>query len=78
MDGKGYPHGESREEIPVLSRVLLVADAYDAMLSPRPYRLPLGADEALSNIREGSGTQFDPRVVAALMDASGEEGWVAA
>ena len=78
IDGKGYPNGESGEEIPVQSRILLVADAYDAMLSPRPYRLPMPVEEALGNIAEGSGTQFDPEVVAALTTVVGEQGWDAA
>jgi HD-GYP domain-containing protein (c-di-GMP phosphodiesterase class II) len=78
IDGKGYPHGESAEEIPVASRILLVSDAYDAMLSPRPYRLPFSVGEALANIEEGSGTQFDPEVVAALIETAAEHGWAAA
>lgn len=78
IDGKGYPHGESADEIPMASRILLVADAYDAMLSPRPYRLPLTIGEALANIEEGSGSQFDPEVVAALVETADEHGWVAA
>ena len=78
IDGKGYPHGESADEIPIASRILLVADAYDAMLSPRPYRLPLTIPEALANIEEGSGSQFDPEVVAALVEAADEHGWAAA
>lgn len=78
IDGKGYPHGDSGEEIPMPSRILLVADAYDAMLSPRPYRLPLAVDEALDNIQEGSGSQFDPEVVNALIALAEEQGWAAA
>ncbi|NNC93463.1 MAG: HD-GYP domain-containing protein [Acidimicrobiia bacterium] len=78
IDGKGYPHGETAEEIPIASRILLVADAYDAMLSPRPYRLPLTVDEALENIEEGSGSQFDPEVVAALVNIAAQHGWAAA
>lgn len=78
IDGKGYPHGDSGEEIPIASRILLVSDAYDAMLSPRPYRLPLTAEEALINILAGSGTQFDPEVVVALTGTADEEGWAAA
>jgi HD-GYP domain-containing protein (c-di-GMP phosphodiesterase class II) len=78
IDGKGYPHGETAEEIPIASRILLVADAYDAMLSPRPYRLPLTVDEALANIEEGSGSQFDPEVVAVLVETAAEHGWAAA
>jgi HD-GYP domain-containing protein (c-di-GMP phosphodiesterase class II) len=78
IDGKGYPHGETAAEIPIASRILLVADAYDAMLSPRPYRLPLSVGEALANIESGSGSQFDPEVVAALMEAAAAHGWAAA
>lgn len=78
IDGKGYPHGETAEEIPIASRILLVADAYDAMLSPRPYRLPFTIGEALANIEEGSGSQFDPEAVAALIETADEHGWAAA
>lgn len=78
IDGKGYPHGQSGEEIPILSRILLVADAYDAMLSPRPYRLPLSREEALNNITAGAGSQFDGDVVKALTVIAEEEAWAAA
>lgn len=78
MDGKGYPNGDSGEEIPLPSRILLAADAYDAMLSSRPYRLPMTIEEALDNLTDGSGTQFDPDVVAALCSLVGERGWDAA
>lgn len=78
IDGKGYPRGEEADEIPTLARIILVADAYDAMLSPRPYRLPLTIAEALANIEEGSGSQFDPEVVAALVETAEEHGWAAA
>ncbi len=62
-DGKGYPDGLAGEQIPLLARILSIADAYDAMLSPRPYRPPLTEMEAQENIRRGSGTQFDPGLV---------------
>ncbi|MEE8491389.1 MAG: HD domain-containing phosphohydrolase [Acidimicrobiia bacterium] len=78
IDGKGYPYGESGEEIPMPSRILLVADAYDAMLSPRPYRLPLSVDDALNNISAGAGSQFDGDVVKALTLIAEHEGWAAA
>ena len=78
IDGKGYPHGDVGEEIPLPSRILLVADAYDAMLSPRPYRLPLTIPEAIDNIQDGSGTQFDPMVVDSLVALASEQGWAAA
>ncbi|MDH3605488.1 MAG: HD-GYP domain-containing protein [Acidimicrobiia bacterium] len=78
IDGKGYPNGDIGEEIPIQSRILLVADAYDAMLSPRPYRLPMAVDEALAIISKGAGTQFDAEVVAALATVVSEQGWDAA
>ncbi len=78
IDGKGYPHGDSGEEIPVASRILLVADAYDAMLSPRPYRMPFTIGEAIANLQEGAGSQFDAAVVAALVETADELGWAAA
>lgn len=78
MDGKGYPRGREADEIPTLARIILVADAYDAMLSPRPYRLPFSVGEALGNLTEGAGTQFDPDIVAILVDIAKQEGWEAA
>jgi HD-GYP domain-containing protein (c-di-GMP phosphodiesterase class II) len=78
IDGKGYPHGDVGDEIPLPSRILLVADAFDAMLSPRPYRLPMSTDEAIANIRDGAGTQFDPHVVDALVALAADRGWDAA
>lgn len=68
-DGKGYPDGLAGDAIPVGSRIILVCDAYHAMTSDRPYRESLGCREAIRRLREGSGTQFDPRVVEAFLDA---------
>ncbi|HLM55002.1 MAG TPA: HD domain-containing phosphohydrolase [Pyrinomonadaceae bacterium] len=65
-DGTGYPEGLAGERIPLASRVIHVADAYDAMTSPRPFRDALGHDAALRALTEGAGTQFDPEVVAAF------------
>lgn len=78
IDGKGYPNGDSGETIPMLSRILLVADAYDAMLSPRPYRLPLSVNDALDNLTAGAGSQFDGDVVKALTVLAEQQGWAAA
>lgn len=64
-DGTGYPDGLMGEEIPLLSRILGVADAFDAITSPRAYRPARSVTEALSLLREASGTQFDPRLVQA-------------
>ena len=65
-DGSGYPHGLLGEQIPLGSRVLSVAKAFDAMISRRSYRSALSWQQALSELRQRAGTQFDPRVVAAL------------
>jgi diguanylate cyclase (GGDEF)-like protein/putative nucleotidyltransferase with HDIG domain len=65
-NGSGYPDGLAGEEIPFGSRVILVADAFDAMTSERCYRAASTAAQALAEIRLRSGTQFDPRVVSAL------------
>jgi diguanylate cyclase (GGDEF)-like protein/putative nucleotidyltransferase with HDIG domain len=67
LDGTGYPDGQRGEEIPVGSRIVLVCDAYDAMTSDRPYREALPHAAAAAELRAGAGTQFDPRVVGALL-----------
>jgi len=61
-DGGGYPAGLEGEEIPVGSRIVAVVDAFDAMISPRAYKLGLPIDTAIAQIRSEAGTQFDPRV----------------
>ena len=61
-DGKGYPDGLKGEEIGVISRILSVADAFDAMTSPRPYRPPKDFDEAVEEIASLSGVQFDAEI----------------
>ena len=66
-DGKGYPYGRKREEIPLAGRILGVADALDAMLSDRPYRPGMNLLQALVEVRRNAGTQFDPHVVGALL-----------
>jgi putative two-component system response regulator len=71
-DGGGYPEGLAGEEIPIAARITLACDAYHAMISDRPYRLALGRDHALEELRSHAGTQFDPHVVAALLVALGE------
>jgi diguanylate cyclase (GGDEF)-like protein/putative nucleotidyltransferase with HDIG domain len=65
-DGSGYPDGLAGEEIPQASRILLVADAFDAMTSDRPYRSALSHEDAIAELRRSSGAQFDPRCVAAF------------
>jgi HD-GYP domain-containing protein (c-di-GMP phosphodiesterase class II) len=63
FDGKGYPAGLKDSEIPVVSRIVCVIDAFDAMVSSRPYRKGLPYEEAVRRLTEASGTQFDPVVV---------------
>ena len=62
-DGRGYPDGLSGEDIPLEARIIFVCDAYHAMTTDRPYRRKLSHPEAVRRLREGAGTQFDPRVV---------------
>ncbi|HQM96614.1 MAG TPA: PAS domain S-box protein [Clostridia bacterium] len=65
-DGNGYPQGLRGEEIPLLSRILSVADAFDAITHDRVYRKAATAEEALEEINRCSGTQFDPKMVESL------------
>lgn len=65
-DGSGYPDGLAGRDIPLSARLMAVADVYDALISPRPYKRAMTHDEALQHIRNGSGSHFDPQVVAAL------------
>jgi diguanylate cyclase (GGDEF)-like protein len=67
FDGTGYPDGIAGEAIPLESRIILVCDAYHAMTTDRPYRRALDVEEAKRRLREGSGSQFDPQVVDALL-----------
>ena len=74
-DGKGYPAGLSTEQIPVLSRIISIVDAYDAMVNDRCYRKALSPEEAKDEILRNAGTQFDPdlaREFIALLDESPE------
>lgn len=66
-DGSGYPKGLKGEDIPIESRIIAVADAYEAMTVDRPYRKALSQGEAQQRLKQGSGTQFDPRVVEILL-----------
>lgn len=68
-DGKGYPAGLKGEEIPLGSRIVAVVNAFQAMMSERPYRKSLTQDQALEELQTGAGTQFDPAVVQAFVQA---------
>ncbi len=71
-DGKGYPRGLKGEEIPLLGRILAVADCYSAMTTDRPYRKALTPLEAKAELRRVAGTQLDPAVVEAFIAAMNE------
>jgi hypothetical protein len=71
-NGQGYPEALKGEEIPLGARIVAVIDAWDAMTSDRPYRKALGRDIAISELRKGAGTQFDPKVVEAFLKLESE------
>ena len=68
-DGKGYPDGLRGSEIPLITRIISVADTFDSMTTDRPYRKRLSDAAALKEIESGAGSQFDPGVVEAFMRA---------
>jgi putative nucleotidyltransferase with HDIG domain len=76
-DGAGYPSGRARREIPLEARILAVTDSFDAMTTNRPYRAARPADSALGELERCAGTQFDPELVEAFVDAcwEGDLGW---
>ncbi|MCH7581491.1 MAG: HD domain-containing protein [Acidobacteria bacterium] len=67
-DGGGYPFGLEADNIPILSRIVLVSDAFDAMTSVRAYQPALPVDFAVNEIRTNAGTQFDPTVVDIFLE----------
>lgn len=68
-DGKGYPFGLKGEEIPLMARLMAVADAYSALTTDRPYRKGMAADRALCILETGSGVQWDPVCIQAFLEA---------
>jgi HD-GYP domain-containing protein (c-di-GMP phosphodiesterase class II) len=68
-DGRGYPHRLGGEDIPLMARIVQVADTYDAMVAERPYRKPLTHQEAVAELLRHTRKQFDPRAVEAFLDA---------
>lgn len=73
FDGRGYPDGLSGEEIPEEARIIAVADAYDAMTSNRSYRGFIPQDVVKEELEKGSGTQFDPRFAAIMLEIISED-----
>jgi HD-GYP domain-containing protein (c-di-GMP phosphodiesterase class II) len=72
-DGGGYPGGLAGDGIPLASRVICACDAFEAMISRRPYREPLGVEDALAELIAESGRQFDPVVVSAVTIEAGSD-----
>lgn len=68
-DGRGYPDGMAGEDIPLYSRIILIADTFDAMTSTRPYRKGLPYEVAFEELREFAGSQFDPNLVEYFIKA---------
>ncbi len=68
FDGSGYPDGLSGQQIPIEARIVAVADVFDALISPRPYKAPWSFDNALDFLQEQSGKLFDPQCVQALVN----------
>jgi HD-GYP domain-containing protein (c-di-GMP phosphodiesterase class II) len=66
IDGRGYPYGLSGEEIPLMARIIAVADTFDAITTNRPYQSAMEVDFALERIRQLTGSKFDPKVTDAL------------
>ncbi|MCL6449445.1 MAG: diguanylate cyclase [Armatimonadetes bacterium] len=73
-DGRGYPLGLKGDQIHLLSRILAIVDAYDAMTSERPYRGAMSPEEVLEELKKGAGTQFDPHLVEIFMRLLSEKG----
>jgi HD-GYP domain-containing protein (c-di-GMP phosphodiesterase class II) len=65
-DGRGYPDGLRGQDIPLAARIVFCCDAYNAMTTDRPYRKAMRREDALAEIRDNAGSQFDPTVAAAL------------
>ena len=77
FDGRGYPAGTAHDEIPLESRIVALADAFHTMTLARPYRKARSTNEAMEEILAGSGTQFDPELVAAFTAMLGYRGRIA-
>ena len=69
MDGRGYPYGLAGDQIPVMARIIAVADTLDAMTTNRPYQSAMDIQFAVDRVRQLTGTKFDPKVVEAFVGA---------
>lgn len=69
-NGYGYPYGLSKDEIPIIARILAVADAYDAMTTDRHYRRAMSMNEAIEELKRNAGKQFDPEIVEAFLQTN--------
>jgi HD-GYP domain-containing protein (c-di-GMP phosphodiesterase class II) len=67
-DGRGYPHRLGGEDIPLMARIVQVADSFDAMMAKRGYNSPRTLEDAAAELRRESGKQFDPLVIEAFLD----------
>ncbi len=68
LDGRGYPDGLAAAEIPLEARIIFVADSFEAMTSDRPYHQGIPVAEAVAELRRCAGSQFEPRLVDALVE----------
>lgn len=75
-DGKGYPEGLTRDNTPLISRIIAVADAYDAMTSDRPYREALDEDTATQEIITNAGSQLDPFIAQIFVEKVLGRAWI--
>lgn len=72
-DGSGYPDGLAGDDIPMLARIIRMADSYDAMISHRPYKKPLSIPEAIEELSSNAGTQFDPNLMPPFLEIIHEQ-----
>ena len=75
MDGGGYPNGLKGDEIPLIGKIVMIADAFDAMTSKRVYRNAMDISKALSEMEKGLGTQFDEKIGSLFIRHAGDELW---
>ncbi|MCH8850137.1 MAG: HD domain-containing protein, partial [Chloroflexi bacterium] len=72
-DGSGYPRGLRGEEIPLVGRIIAIADAHSAMTLDRPYRKAISGEQVMAELAEGSGSQFDPELLTLFVELLKEE-----